>query len=76
MQGKLVTRMQYRNWMTPEKMRNARKASMSLSLEGVESMYTVQRDYRAEDDGEAGAGLGTEGACFHVFDDNLGPAMI
>ena len=75
LKGKLVTRMQYRNWMTPERMRNARKASMNSSLEGVTSMYAVQKDYRAKDDGEVGAGLGTEGACFHVFDDNLGPAI-
>ena len=72
MKGKLVTRMQYRNWMTPERMRKTRKASMNLSRDGVESMYAVQSDCRANEDG---AGLGSEGACFAVFDDDFGPAI-
>ena len=67
--------MQNRNWMTAERMRNARKASMNLSREGVESMYAVQRDCRANEAGEAGAGFGSEGAPFAVLDDDFGPAI-
>ena len=58
--------------MTPERMRKTRKASMNLSRDGVESMYAVQSDCRANEDG---AGLGSEGACFAVFDDDFGPAI-
>ena len=61
--------------MTPERMRKMRKASMNLSREGVESMYAVQRDCRAKDNGEASAGLGSEGASFAVLDDDFGPAI-
>ena len=60
--------------MTPERMRKTRKASMNLSRDGVESMYAVQSDCRANEDG-AGLGLGSEGACFAVFDDDFGPAI-
>jgi hypothetical protein len=76
LKGKLVTRIQYTNWMTPERMRKTRKASMNFRREGVESMYAVQRDCRAKEDGEDGAGLVFEGACFAVFDDDLGPAIL
>ena len=61
--------------MTPERMRKTRKASMNLRREGVESMYAVQRDCRAKEDGEDDAGLVSEGACFAVLDEDLGPAI-
>jgi len=75
LKGKLVTRMQYTNWMTPERMRKTRKASMNLRRECVESMYAVQRDCKAKEDGEDGAGFVSEGVCFAVLDDDLGPAI-
>ena len=37
LKGKLVTSTQYTNWMTPERIRNTRKASMNFSRGGVES---------------------------------------
>ena len=39
---------------------------------GVESMYTVQRDFKAKEDGEDEASLVSEGVCFAVLD---GPAI-
>ena len=42
LKGKLVTRMQYKNCMTPESIRNTRKESMNLSRPGVVSTYARQ----------------------------------
>jgi hypothetical protein len=62
--------------MTPERMRKTRKESMNLRRDGVESRYAVQRDCRANEGGEDGAGFVDEGACLWVLDVDFGPAIL
>lgn len=42
LKGKLVTRMQYANWMMPENIRKTRKASTNLRRSEVCSLYAFQ----------------------------------
>ena len=45
--GKFVTRMQYKNWVMPDSMRNTKNASMSLSREDVVSLYALNSVWTA-----------------------------
>lgn len=42
LKGKLVTRIQYTNWNTPERTMNVKKASINLRRSGVFSKYDFQ----------------------------------
>jgi len=63
LKGKLVTSTQYTNWITPDRTRKTRKASMNFKREGVVLRYAPQRvctatfDVVAEDDVEATVGV-------------------
>ena len=49
---------------------------MNLRRDGVESRYAVQRDCRANDGGDDGAGFADEGACLGVLEVDFGPAIL
>jgi hypothetical protein len=89
LKGKLVTSTQYTNWITPDKTRKTRKASMDFRRAVVVSRYAAQRVCSTANDAGAeavfvveggGVGAGGETALLddvveEVFLAVLGPAI-